>query len=410
MSTATSNPPRGVFYGWYVVAAVFVITMTTAGLAFYSLSILLAAFVAEQGFPVGLVSGATATFFIAGAVGGAIAGRIVDRVDARIVIAIGASVGALTLASAGHLEELWQLYVFYVVFGVCHGACGLVPVTTVVARWFSVRRALAFSIASTGLSLGGVLVAPIVALGIERLGLRGAAPWLGLALFLGVVPVTLVVLRPSPRALGLEPDGIPPSDGAARPQPPAVAFSEALRTRYFYAVSVAYLFLLGAQVGAIAHFYRLAATRVGVAMAALALSVLAGSSTIGRLAGGWILLKVPARHFALALMVMQAVGLALLAVAEDPAQILIGTITFGVTMGNSLMMHPLLLAERFGTRDYGRIYSTSQLVSVIGLAGCPALIGIVYEASNGYAVPFFAAAGVTILGLLVLGVFGAARR
>ena len=66
---------------------------------------------------------------------------------------------------------------------------------------------------------------------------------------------------------------------------------------------------------------------------------------------------------------------------------------FGVTMGNSLMMHPLLLAERFGTRDYGRIYSTSQLVTVMGVAGCPPLIGLLYEASGGYALPFLAVAG-----------------
>ena len=97
------------------------------------------------------------------------------------------------------------------------------------------------------------------------------------------------------------------------------------------------------------------------------------------------MLKVPALRFALALMLMQAAGLALLAVAEDRAQILVGTVVFGVTMGNSLMMHPLLLAERFGTRDYGRIYSTSQLVTVMGVASCPALIGVLYEASGGYA-------------------------
>ena len=66
------------------------------------------------------------------------------------------------------------------------------------------------------------------------------------------------------------------------------------------------------------------------------------------------MLKVPARQFALGLMVMQAVGLALLAVAEDTAQILIGTVTFGVTMGNSLMMHRLLLAELLAARNYGR--------------------------------------------------------
>ena len=59
-----------VFYGWYVVGAVLVITTAISGFFFYNLSILLAAFVAERGFPVGLASSATATFFIAAGLGG----------------------------------------------------------------------------------------------------------------------------------------------------------------------------------------------------------------------------------------------------------------------------------------------------------------------------------------------------
>jgi cyanate permease len=119
---------------------------------------------------------------------------------------------------------------------------------------------------------------------------------------------------------------------------------------------------------------------------------------------------VPVRAFALWLMVVQAVGLAALAVAEGRVQILAGTALFGITMGNSLMMHPLLLAERFGTRDYGRIYSTSQLITVTGVAGCPALIGLLYETSGGYELPFLVVAALTLMGLAVLGFFGSPRR
>ena len=257
--------PRRIFYGWYIVAAALVITATTSGLAFYNLSILLAAFVAERGFPVALASSATATFFIAGGIGGVIAGRLVDRIDARIVIASSATLGALALASVGLLRETWQLFAFHVVFGLAHGATGLVPVTTVIARWFNVRRSLAFSIGSTGLSLGGVLIAPFVALAIERYGLSGAAPWMAIALFLGIVPVTLLVLRPSPQAMGLAPDGLSLAEMAEQPPQPSTSFREAWRSAYFLAVSAAYIFLLGAQVGAIAHFYRLVSTRDGTA-------------------------------------------------------------------------------------------------------------------------------------------------
>ena len=71
------------------------------------------------------------------------------------------------------------------------------------------------------------------------------------------------------------------------------------------------------------------------------------------------------------------------------------------------MLHPLLLAERFGVRDYGRIYSTNQMMTVLGTAGCPALIGVLYEASAGYTVPFLTIAALTLVGaFLILAGFG----
>jgi MFS family permease len=401
--------PRRVFYGWYVVAAALVILTTTSGLAFYNLSILLAAFVAERGFPVTLASSATATFFVAAGFGGMLAGRLVDRFDARFVIAGSACIGALCLASIGLLREVWHLFAFHVVFGFAHGATSLVPVTTVIARWFNVRRSLAFSIGSSGLSLGGITIAPFVALAVERYGLAAAAPWMALGMLAGVVPMALLVLRPSPQAIGLEPDGLSLQQAAEAPPQPSTSYGQALRSRYFGAISVAYMFLLGAQVGAIAHLYRLVSTREGPALAAAALATLAACSTIGRLIGGGLLLKMRSRTFALGLTAIQSAGLALLAVAHGQALILIATTVFALTIGNSLMMHPLLLAERFGTREYGRIYSSSQMVTVVGVAGCPALIGALYERSDGYQVPFLVIAAITLAGFAVLALYTGRR-
>ena len=109
-------------------------------------------------------------------------------------------------------------------------------------------------------------------------------------------------------------------------------------------------------------------------------------------------------------MAAQALGLALLAISFEPLLVLSSVVLFGLTIGNSLMMHPLLLAETFGTRDYGRIYSTSQLVTMAGVAGCPALIGIVYEMSGGYAAPFLGVAALTMIGFAVLASCRSMRR
>jgi MFS family permease len=400
---------RRVFYGWYVVGAVLVITTAISGFFFYSLAILLAAFVAERGFPVGLASSATGIFFIAAGIGGLAAGRLVDRFDVRFFVVGGALLGALALASVGSLTSIWQLYAFHVVLGLGHGIAGLVPVTTVISRWFSVYRSLAFSIGTTGLSLGGILVAPLLALSVAQYGLEATAPWMAIAVFLGIVPVALLVLRPSPQAMGLAPDGLA-GDPSAAPPRPSVSSHDALRSGYFYTVSAAYFFLLGSQVGGIAHLYRLALTRDGAETAALALAVMAVTSTIGRLIGGALLIKVPARAFALVMMAMQGFGLILLAGAEGRIAIAGGVALFGLTMGNSLMLHPLLLVDRFGAREIGRIYSVSQVLTMSGLAAGPALVGLLYEASGGYALPFLAIATATLVAIAILAGYSAPRR
>jgi MFS family permease len=280
--------PGRVFYGWYVVGAIALVLTTTSGLGFYNLSVLLDAFVRERGFPVALASGATACYFVGSGVGGVVAGWLIERVDPRVIVSVSAILMALLLACLGILYSPVQLYLFHLVYGLCYGCGGIIPNITTVARWFEARRSLAISIASTGLSLGGIVITPTSAYLIEYHGIAGAAPWLAVAMLVGVVPATVLVVRPAPQAMGLVPDGVAPSPaGAPIAATPRATFAEARRSRFFAGVAASYFFVMGAQVGAIAHIYRLAKTVGGADIAALAVALLAGASVCGRLAGGW---------------------------------------------------------------------------------------------------------------------------
>ena len=402
--------PHRIFYGWYVVGAIALVLTATSGLGFYNLSVLLDAFVRERGFPVALASGATACYFVGSGVGGVFAGWLIDRFDPRVVVIVSTVLNTLLFVCLGLLATPIELYLFHLVFGLCYGCGGIIPNITMVARWFEARRSLAISIASTGLSLGGIVLTPVSAYLIEHRGIAGAAPWLAAALFLGIVPATAFVVRPSPQAMGLAPDGVGPAVGGAPvAATPRVTFAEARRSRFFAGVAAAYFFVMGAQVGAIAHIFRLAKTGGGLDIAALAVALLAGASVCGRLAGGWILLKVPARAFTLILFAQQAAALAVLAVAAGEGALLLGVLLFGLAMGNILMMQPLLLSEAFGTQSFGRIYAVSNLITVPGVAGGPALLGLAFAATGGYAVPYLAAAAASLLGIAILLAAGTAR-
>ena len=352
MTTPATNPiarliaqMRYAYYGWWVVAAVFVIMATTAGIGFYNLSVMLGAF-SETRFDVSEVSGATATFFLASGFAGVAVGRLIEIYDARYVVAISGALSALVFAFVGSITEVWQLYLFYAVFGVLYAGCALVPGTTLVARWFARRRAVALSVASTGLSIGGIVFAPVSAWIIQTQGLSIAGYWMAIFFFIGVVPAALFVLRPSPQSMGLRIDGDPPlAEGEDDGPPDGMPRAQAIRSRF---VTVAYIFAMMAQVGALSHQFRLVSLREDAALAAIAVSVLAASSIVGRLAGGVALAWLPIRTFTLAFMGMQACGLAAFAFAEGMVALMAASALFGVTVGNILMLQRHLACATMG--------------------------------------------------------------
>jgi MFS family permease len=374
--------------GWVVVGAVFAMLTVAAGLGFYNMTVYLRALVDERGFSVGQVSGATGAFFLVSGIAGIAVASFIARYDVRLTIVAGALLGGGSLALLGQVSELWQLYALYAVFALGFSAAGLVPATTVVTRWFADRRAVALSVASTGLSVGGILVTPLSARLIDRHGLDAVAPWLGVIFAVGIL-VTAPFVRPWPRTHADEPHASAGMQGTR--------FRDAVRSRFFVGVTIAYVLLMLAQVGGISHLFNLVSERLDEDRAATAVSVLAASSVVGRLAGGWVVTLISTRRFTTMLAAAQGGALLLLSQGESSAALLLGTMLFGLTVGNLLLLQSVLLAEAFGVVEYPRIYSVSQLVATIGITAGPAVVGLIHDSAGGYT------AGITVLAVASVG-------
>ncbi len=397
------------FPGWRVVTGSFIVLTVTAGLGFYGLAVFLNAFSRERGWDVASVSLATTIFFlVSGAVGVWVA-RLIARTDVRYAIVGGGVVGALALAVLGQVQQKWQLYLVYCVFALGSAAAGLVPVTTVVTRWFHARRSVALSIASTGLSAGGMIVTPAAKWLIDRQGLEAGTPWLAAVWFIGVVPAALWLIIPDPASRGWLPDGERSVVGVAAPIAKGMAFTEAVRHRFFIAVTIGYVLALGSQVGGIQQLVRLAESRTDRNTAALATLVLAAMSVIGRLVGGRVVTKVPMLGFTVTLAVVQGGAMVGLAFAESTLALFLVLPIFGLTVGNILMLQPLLIAERFGVKDYPRLFSRSQFVSTFGVAGGPLLLGWLHDVGGGYRTSYLVAGCCSVAGAAILSSAGSAR-
>jgi MFS family permease len=127
---------------------------------------------------------------------------------------------------------------------------------------------------------------------------------------------------------------------------------------------------------------------------------------IARLIGGRVVQRVPMMRLTVALVATQARRSLVIGLAESTWLLFAAIVCFGATVGNILMLQPLVIAERFGVRDYPRIFSRTQLIAIIGTAGGPLLLGALYDVAGSYRVPYAAAAACSLVGAFVL----AARR
>jgi len=398
--TASGEGER--YPGWSVVAAAFVILMVSAGLGFYGLAVYLNAFSRERGWEVASVSLATTLFFLVGGVVGLGIARVLARRDARQVVVFGGVVGGGALAVLGQARQPWHLFVLYGLFAVGWACAGLVPATTVVTRWFHVKRSVALSVASTGLSVGGIVITPFAKWLLDTYGLEAGTPWLGLIWFVGIVPVTLALLHSDPAAKGWLPDG----ERARRDAPPPVfsgtPYEQAVRTRLYWAITLAYALVQGSQVGAIQQLVRLMEERTDRATATLATTTLAATSVVARLAGGRLAPRVDMMRLTVGLAVAQGAALALLGAMEVRWGLFATIVVFGATVGNLLMLHPLLIAEHFGVGDYPRIFGRSQFVVVFGTAAGPLLLGWLRDHAGGYRTSYLVAGVCSAVGAAVL--------
>ncbi len=387
------------FYGWVIVAVVFISLMVTSGLGFYNASVILVAAREELGASVSAVSFGPTLFFTVAGLTGFAASKQMDRVDLRLFYALGGTLGALSLATLRWVDSVAELYVFFAFFGASFALAGLVPGVTLVARWFNRRRSIALSIASSGLSAGGILFTPAASSLIDDRSLSGAGPLLAAAWFIGVVPLTAALIRSQPADKGLEADGEPtPSQPV---ELTGTDFTEAKTSRYFRVLALVYALVFLAQVGALAHLASLVTERVDRSAGALALSVLAFASVAGRLAGGVIVTRVSTRSLTGLLVAVQAGALIFLALADTQALLLVASALLGLSVGNLLMLQPLLLVEAFGVKHNSQIYSLSQLVTTVGVAIGPIMYGGLRDLID-YRSSFLAAAVLNLLAVAVL--------
>ena len=404
--------PRQVYYGWYIAIACALLMFVGVGVGYYGLPIFIKPLKDDNGWSTTQVSWAPTIYFMVAGLTGAITGPIVDRRGPKAFMVVGMIANGVSACFIGLVSELWQLYLVYFVFALAYGMSASVAVNAIMTRWFIRKRALAMSISSTGVSAGGVILAPVASKLIDIGGLQLATPLLGLLVIVVSLPVVLLVLAWDPRSMGLVPDGdttVPEkaTTAAARRLADAQMRSwtrkEAMRTMGFWAIFWAFLLVLIAQTGYIIHQVSFLEERLGSrSEAAFTISVTALGSVIARLIVGIFANGVDKRLLTVFLFVVQATCILLIIHTENIAATWIITLVFGFTIGNIYMMQSLLVGEIFGLLSFGSIFGLISFAGLIGSGLGPIGVGFLHDQTNGYGVPFTVLACLNYLAAVVV--------
>src|SRR5262249_2976924 len=113
--------------------------------------------------------------------------------------------------------------------------------------WFIRRRALAMTLISSSIGIGGTIITTMLAFSVQTWGWREGAFLAGLGPILTGVPLALLVQR-SPESMGPFPDGVLPAHasathdphvGNAKTQEADFALAQAMRTWAFWMIILA---------------------------------------------------------------------------------------------------------------------------------------------------------------------------
>jgi MFS family permease len=388
---------------WLMVAVIGWTFTVATGLGFYSLPLYLNILVANRGFALTTVSYAVSSFFLVSAVVNVPLGRMVRRVQPRWIMLGGSVVSGLSLLLLGRVDAVWQLYLVFTIFGCGFSASSYLPGTAVIVALFDKDRARALALALTGGSVGGVVVAPVLTKILDSHGLTATAPWLGLAfLVLAGLPVVVVIRGRLAAPVASQDEATPGALGTPETQGTlGVSYAEAVRSSAFVLVTVCFAVLLADQVGTQVQIVSIGSA-MGVRNAGIAVSIMASATIAGRLLGAFVLSRLPVVGFSAVMGVLQAGSFAALAVLPGMFGLVVGTVLFGITIGNLTVLIPLVIVELFGLTDYPRIYAVSQFGASIGTAGGPAVLAALHSGFGSYRAPLLILAVVSGLAAAAL--------
>ncbi|WP_328609571.1 MFS transporter [Amycolatopsis sp. NBC_00345] len=340
---------------------------------------------AETGWSRATVTVAFTVTGVGFAAGTPLAGWLLDRYALKVVMIPSWFVYCAAVALIGVTPR--ALPVFYLPFllaGLAGGGTFL-PFSKAVLSWFDNRRGLALGVMAALGALGATLSPLLVRTLIASLGWQASYGWM--ALIAVVVSVSMVLalvrVRAERSVRGRLVTTAVNEERAVRLDLPGLTVRQALAGRHLWMIGgilcLAGIAVIGIQVNVVPMM-----TDEGLpaAQAGLLLTVYGVASLAGRIVGGVLLDRVPARFVTAGVLLCPVAGIFLLRPSFPSAAAAIALV--GVAFGVEIDLLSYLISRYLGMRRFGTLLGLIQCAVLLSTAFGPLLVSLGYQATGDY--------------------------
>lgn len=398
------NPSRRLYYGWWVVIGALMLQMLQGALLFQSFGAYFVQLQAQFGWSRASLSWSFSLLRVESGLLGPLQGWLIERFGPRTVLSVGLVIFALGFMYLSTINSLTTFYLAFIVIAIGSSLGGFLTLFVTVANWFEKHRATALGIATTGVSIGGMIV-PLVAYALTTYGWRSTAfvsGWIILGFGLPLVPL----MRSTPERYGFLPDGVTrvnaedQNDAFATKHEGDFTAKEAMKTSAFWFISFGHgsaLLVVGAvMVHLIPHLVdRLDMT---LESAAIVVTVMTAASVFGQVGGGFLGDRMEKRYIAATCMLGHTIALIGIAFASSLFLVYAFALIHGLAWGVRGPLMGAIRADYFGRSSLPTIMGFSSLITTLGNVAGPVFAGLMADWQGDYEVGFVVLALLTGLG------------
>ncbi len=389
---------KGLFYGWWMIAAGCGIRMLGGGFHLYGFTVFFLPITQE----LGLSRAATSLVFslarAEGAIEGPLAGYLIDRLGPRPMILAGVILSGIGYVLLATIESYSGFLIVYLGVISLSFSAGFMHSPMVLANtWFIRRRALAMTLVSSAIGIGGTLITPLLAISVHMWGWRWGAFLSGLGLILLGVPIAMFVKR-SPESIGTVPDGAAMNGSPELGNTTAsdedrlgtqgaeadFTLKQAMRTWSFWMVILATTTRVAVYNAITVHFIPIMVWRgVSEQRAAVLLAAMALMSLPSHLLVGWIADRVSKPRLMGICMSIGAASIFFLAYGRGEWALWAFTVLF-TFMEAIFPVGWATVGDFFGRKSFATIRGTMSFFYLWGPALGPVITGAVYDRYHSY--------------------------